>query len=141
MKTKISILFLLVIFQIQAQNTFKISKPIPLKDWKVYEEKYFKDAYGTATIINYDQNLEIWIKDKPLNDQDNVSWRPPVIPPLSDPQGTFNDKKKPLDVKKPSSIKPKPIDPGCNTCSIFLFDENIDQMYLKEIQLFLENYK
>lgn len=126
---------------LQAQTTFKASKPISQADWQTYYAEFFVYAYGTASVINGNGIAERLIGEKPANPQDKVSWRPPPIPPTDNPDNPTGVKPVRIRGGKISSIKPKPIDPGCNVCSVFILPAGTKVEIIDKIQNVLASYQ
>ena len=139
-KILITAVVLLAINLLHAQTTLKANKPISKSDWSTYYAEFFSYAYGTAAVLNDQGIAERLIGDKPTNPQDKVSWRPPPIPPKDNPDNPTGVK--PVKVKggKVGSIKPKPIDPGCEVCSIFIFSQGVAPEIIQKVKNVLEQY-
>jgi hypothetical protein len=137
----ISLAALTVSGLLQAQTTLKATKPISKSDWDTYYNGFITSAYGTAYVVNYNGIAERLMGDKPANPQDKVSWRPPPIPPKDNPDNPAGVK--PVKVKggKVGSIKPKPIDPGCELCSVFIFPEGVATEVIQKVKNVLDQYK
>lgn len=131
---------LLLTVQLNAQTTLKASKPINKADWVKMQDIYFNNCYGAVTLIDEQGITERLIADKPANPQDKVSWRPPPIPPTDNPDNPTGVKAKPAKTKRTISIRPKPIDPGCPTCSLFIFPGNVSKESVAKASDYLRQY-
>lgn len=131
---------MLALHVLHAQTTLKAAKPISKSDWDTYYKEFFTYAYGTASVLNDNGIVERLMGDKPANPKDKVSWRPPPIPPKDNPDNQTGVK--PVKVKggKLGSIKPKPIDPGCEVCSVFIFPKEISANVVEKINNVLQQY-
>ncbi len=126
-----------------AQTTLKASKPISKIAWAKLAALTGQQLYGTVTIVNDQGIAERLVGDKPTNPQDKVSWRPPPIPPKDNPDGATPGKKpatKIGTVKPPSSIKPKPFDPGCAICSVIIFQSGTPPEIIKQAEEILKEF-
>ncbi|MBL7731810.1 MAG: hypothetical protein JNM88_11585 [Chitinophagaceae bacterium] len=130
----------LFIGSLHAQTTLKATKPISKTDWDTYYTEFFSYSYGTVSVINDKGVVERLTGDKPANPQDKVSWRPPPIPPTDNPDNPTGVK--PVKVKggKVGSIKPKPIDPGCNVCSVFIIPAEAPSHVAEKLKNVLQQY-
>lgn len=131
---------ILAFHMLNAQTTLKASKPLSKNDWDTYYKEFFTYAYGTVTIINENGIAERLMGDKPVNPQDKVSWRPPPIPPTDNPDNPTGVKTVKVPGGKVGSVKPKPIDPGCPSCSIFVFPKEVSATVVEKIKNVLQQY-
>jgi hypothetical protein len=139
-KIFLTVAAMLALYVLHAQTTLKATKPVSKSDWDTYYKEFFIYAYGTASVLNDNGIVERLMGDKPANPQDKVSWRPPPIPPKDNPDNPTGVK--PVKVKggKLGSIKPKPIDPGCEVCSIFIFPQEVTPEVIQKVKNVLEQY-
>lgn len=140
-KNWILICSLLITGFLQAQTTLKANKSISRSDWNTYYTEFFVYAYGTASVLNDQGIAERLIGDKPVNPQDKVSWRPPPIPPTDNPDNPTGVKPVKTKTYKPRSVKPVPIDPGCNVCSVFVFPAGTKAEIIDKIRNVLQSYQ
>lgn len=143
MKTQILILTLLFGALISAQTVIKTTKPIPQKDWENFKAKHEKSVYGDFRIIETKGKIAQILGDKPVTKLDKASWRPPVIPPLMDADYVGKPMMKSNNNPKFSvtNIRPKPVNPNCETCSTIVVNSNVSEAELIEIQQFLKQYQ
>lgn len=143
MKTQISILALFAGSLLFSQTTIKTTKAIPQKDWENFKSQHEKSIYGDFRIVETKGKIAQILGDKPVNPLEKASWRPPVIPPLMDAdfvgkpiiKGNNNPK------YSVTNIRPKPVNPNCETCSTIIVGSNVSEKELLEIQNFLKQYQ
>lgn len=143
MKTQLLTLFLVLLTGFTfGQTTITTTKPIPQSEWEAFITKYQKVVYGDVRITNKKGITAQILGDKPVNPLDKVSWRPPVIPPLKDAEFVGKPKIPVKENPKYSVVKvrPKPINPNCETCSTIIIGSNVSEAELAEIQKFLNQY-
>ncbi len=125
-----------------SQTTITTSQPIPQQDWETFIAKYQTVIYGDVRVKNMKGVTAQILGDKPVNPTDLVSWRPPVIPPLKNAE--FVGKPKIPVKQNPKysvvNVRPKPINPNCETCSTIVVSDNVSKAQLAEIQQFLSKY-
>lgn len=143
MKIQISIILLFLGSLIYSQTTIKTTKPIPKKEWENFKSQHEKSIYGDFRILETKGKIAQILGDKPVNPLDKASWRPPVIPPLMD--ADFVGKPKMSTKGNPkysvTNIRPKPVNPNCETCSTIIISSNVSEAELAEIQQFLKQYQ
>lgn len=143
MKTTISIMMIMFCAFSFAQTIIKTAKPIPQKDWENFKTKHEKNVYGDFRIVETKGKIAQILGDKPVSNLDKASWRPPVIPPLMDADYVGKPMIKSNNNPKFSvtNIRPKPINPNCETCSTIVVANNVSEAELAEIQQFLKQYQ
>ncbi|MBK8557442.1 MAG: hypothetical protein IPL65_17575 [Lewinellaceae bacterium] len=133
-----ALLLCFVAYNNQAQIVLKADQLIRASDWNNITSLLNGQAYGTASVIDEDGIVYKVTGAKPLDPTDAVSWRPPVIPPLSetpDNPGSNNQ-----DIK-PNKKKPKPIDPGCDTCTLLFVSNDIQKEVMIKLEYIFSQYK
>ncbi|MBN8640242.1 MAG: hypothetical protein J0L86_00390 [Flavobacteriales bacterium] len=134
--------FLLVSGFVFSQTTITTSKPIPQNEWEAFVSKYQSVVYGDVRVTNTKGVTAQILGDKPVNPMDVVSWRPPVIPPLKNAE--FVGKPKIPVKQNPKysvvNVRPKPINPNCETCSTIVIASTVSKEELAEIQKFFSQY-
>lgn len=143
MKTSFfNLVFLLVSGFVYSQTTITTTKPIPQKEWEAFIGKYQTVVYGDVRVTNMKGVTAQILGDKPVNPADVVSWRPPVIPPLKNAE--FVGKPKIPVKQNPKysvvNVRPKPVNPNCETCSTIVVAGTVSAPELAEIQKFFSQY-
>jgi hypothetical protein len=125
-----------------SQTTITTTKPIPQNEWEAFVGKYQALVYGDVRVTNSKGVTTQILGDKPVNPSDIVSWRPPVIPPLKNAE--FVGKPKIPVKQNPKysvvNVRPKPVNPNCETCSTIIVESTVSQVELAEIQKFFSQY-
>ncbi len=116
-----------------AQTTFKANKPVSNTNWltiqKLLASSGTNDYAGTLQVMDEKGIVYKVTGDRPANPGDRISWRPPIIPPLVETQ----NQQVPVTKNRSGKKAPKPLDPGCPTCSILIVYGQLNDNIKNEI--------
>ena len=143
MRKPLSLLMMMFCALFSAQTVMKTTKPIPQKEWENFKSQHEKSLYGDFRILETKGKIAQILGDKPINKLDKASWRPPVIPPLMDADYVGKPIVKSNNNPKFSAtnIRPKPVNPNCETCSTIVISENVSKAEMIDIENFLKQYQ
>ncbi len=137
---------LISVSNLQAQIEFKLTKPILKEDWvrmQDFHRNYLiNDVEGVVHVVDESGIIFKITGNRPSDPADLVSWRPPIIPPLS--EETYQPETGSGSISSwPASlnVKPNPIDPGCPHCSVIIIYGKLSKTVLATFEKMLAPYQ